>query len=827
MNSSTSAARAFRPDMAAAEIIRDPICGMQVDPAKDTPRFEYRGRAFYFCCEGCRSRFAADPTAYLTATDPVSGESVDRASARFLAKHAGARFYFHSEDNHRRFEADPEAFADALAPAPPPGTRYICPMCPEVEAAEPSDCPICGMALEPETPSADTGPNPELADLRRRLLIAGPLAVLVLLLEMGGMLGLPWEAWIGRTAVRWLQAIFASPVVVWVAQPIFKRGWSSIATGNLNMWTLIAIGTGAAYVFSLVALLLPWLFPPSLRGAHGPPVYFEAAAVILTLVLVGQVMELAARERTGDALRALMNLAPKTACRLRDTETGEEGGEDDVPLDAVALGDLLRVRPGEAVPLDGSVIEGRSAIDESLITGEPVPIEKAPGDPVTGGTLNGRGSFVMQVERVGSDTTLARIIAMVAQAQRSRAPIQALADRVAGYFVPAVVGVAILAFLVWLAVGPDPALAYAVVAAVSVLIIACPCALGLATPMSIMVATGRGAQAGILVRDAEALEQFAAVDALVLDKTGTLTEGRPVLTDLVLEGPDADRDLGLAAALERASEHPLAQAVIEGARARGVPIPRVGEFEAMPGRGVIGAVGRHAVAVGNVALMTRLGFDPEPWRNRLTEIESDGKTVMLLAVDDRIRGLLAVADPIRPNAAETVQALQVAGVHIVMATGDSIRTAAAVARELGIADVRAEQSPEDKRDLVAALQARGMTVAMAGDGINDAPALAAAEVGIAMGGGADVALESAGITLAGSEPATLLRAKRLADATMRNIRQNLMFAFVYNAAGVPVAAGILYPIFGAMLSPMLAAVAMSLSSVSVITNALRLRRARI
>ncbi|MFK7869968.1 MAG: heavy metal translocating P-type ATPase [Roseobacter sp.] len=808
-------------DTAEADTItRDPVCGMTVDPEAGKPRVENKGHVYHFCHDGCRQKFEADPSAYVEAIDPVCGMTVTRATARFMVKHDGERFYFCSSRCESKFEAAPTDYlGDRPAPEPmPEGTLYTCPMDPEIVQEGPGDCPICGMALEPMMPTADAGPNPELVDFRRRLWIGGPLALAVLLLEMGGMLGVPWADWFGHETVRWLQFLLATPVVVWIAQPFFKRGWSSIVTGNLNMWTLIAIGTGAAYVFSLVSLLLPGIFPPSLQGAHGPPLYFEAAAVILILVLVGQVMELTARDRTGDAIRALMDLAPKTARRVTDD------GEEDVPLDAVSTGDRLRVRPGEAVPVDGTVIDGRSSVDESMLTGEPVPVEKTQGDGVTGGTLNKTGSFVMEARAVGGDTVLSQIVNLVAQAQRSRAPIQAMADRVAGYFVPAVIGIALLAFVAWLVLGPTPALGYAVVAAVSVLIIACPCALGLATPMSIMVATGRGAQAGVLIRDAEALERFAKVDVLVLDKTGTLTEGRPSLTDFVaFSDHDEDQVLALAAALERGSEHPLAEAILNGAEARGIARLDASDFDAITGKGVRGSVEGQQIALGNAALMRDFGLDLTEAEPQVAALQKAGKTAMLLAVDGQLAGIVAVADRIKETTAGAIKDLHKAGLRIVMATGDSLATAEAVARELGIDDIRAEVSPEDKADLIAEFKANGLSVAMAGDGVNDAPALAAADVGIAMGTGADVAVESAGVTLVKGDLRGIVRARVLAQATMSNIRQNLFFAFAYNSAGVPIAAGILFPFFGVLLSPMVAAAAMSLSSVSVIGNSLRLR----
>lgn len=709
-----------------------------------------------------------------------------------------------------------------MAQSLPEGTVHTCPMHPEVAQAGPGQCPICGMALEPVMPTAAAGPNPELVDFRRRLSIGAPLALAVLALEMGAMLGLPWDDWLGAGAVRWLQFALATPVVAWVAQPFFRRGWQSIVTGHLNMWTLIAIGTGAAYAFSVVSLLAPGIFPAGLADGLHPPLYFEAAAVILILVLVGQVLELSARDRTGDAIRALIDLSPKTVRRVAGA------GDEDVPLGAVRVGDRLRVRPGEAVPVDGVVVEGGSSVDESMITGEPVPVEKVGGDPVTGGTLNKTGSFVMEAEAVGSDTVLSRIVAMVAAAQRSRAPIQALADRVASYFVPAVIVLAALTFVAWLVLGPVPALGHAVVAAVSVLIIACPCALGLATPVSIMVATARGAQAGVLLRDAEALERLSEVDVLIVDKTGTLTEGRPTLTDVTAFGDTSeDRVLALAAAVERGSEHPLGEAILRSAGKRGVEPLDVADFEAVTGGGVKGRVEGSVVVLGSAALIRAHGVDVSVAGPRLAELQGDGKTAMLLAVDGVLRGIVAVADRIRKTTPSAIRHLREAGLEIIMATGDSRRTAEAVARELGIDEVRAEISPAEKAALVARVRARGLSVAMAGDGVNDAPALAGADVGIAMGTGADVAVESAGVTLVKGDLGGIVRARLLAQGTMRNIRQNLFFAFVYNSAGVPVAAGVLFPVFGILLSPMLAAAAMSLSSVSVIGNALRLRGMRL
>ncbi|QUS36258.1 heavy metal translocating P-type ATPase [Falsirhodobacter algicola] len=750
---------------------RDPVCGMTVDPDAGKPQLDHDGQTYHFCSEGCRTKFGADPDRYL-GERPV-----------------------------------PEA---------PPGAEWTCPMHPEIVQDGPGDCPICGMALEPAMPVADSGPNPELIDFRRRLAIGAPMAAVVLILEMGDHLGLPLREGMGTTLFLWVQAVLATGVL-WLTRVFFRRGWSSIVNRSPNMWTLIALGTGAAWLFSMVALLFPGLFPEGIRQDGVIPVYFESAAVILILVLVGQVMELAARDRTGDAIRALMDLAPRTARRVRG------GADEDVPLDDVAVGDLLRVRPGEAVPVDGSVVEGRSSVDESMVTGEPVPVEKTTGAAVTGGTMNRTGGFVMRAERVGADTVLSRIVGLVAQAQRSRAPIQAMADRVAGWFVPAVVASAVLAFALWWLLGPAPVLGHAFVAAVSVLVIACPCALGLATPMSIMVATGRGAHAGVLIRDAEALERLAGVDVLVLDKTGTLTEGRPSLTEVVAGALDDGAVLAHAAALERGSEHPLAEAITAGAEARGAARLEATAFAAITGKGVTGTIAGRTAALGNAALMADQGVDPGALADRAAALQAEGRTAMFLAVDGHAAGLIAVADKVKPGAAEAIAHLQAAGLRIVMATGDAEPTALAVAAELGIDEVRAGVSPEDKGALVAELKAAGHRVAMAGDGVNDAPALAAADVGIAMGTGADVAVESAGITLVKGDLTRILTARRLSRATMSNIRQNLFFAFVYNAAGIPLAAGLLYPMFGVLLSPVVAAAAMSLSSVSVIGNALRLR----
>ncbi len=807
----------------SAAVTRDPVCGMTVDPAAGKPAFAHGGRTFHFCSEGCRGKFAADPEAYVTATDPVCGMAVDRASAEHVARHGGTRHYFCSAGCRARFEADPARYAgDAPAEPPaPPGTVYTCPMHPEIEQVGPGSCPICGMALEPKgVPDADAGPNPELVDFRRRFVVGAALTVPLVVIAMGPMLGLPVDAWLGAGVARWLELVLATPVVLWCGWPFLVRGWTSFRTRRLNMFSLIAVGVTAAYGFSVVAVLAPGLFPHGFRDhGGGVRVYFEAAAVIVVLVLLGQILELGARERTGAAIRALIGLAPTTALRV-----GADGREEEVPLDAVRVGDRLRVRPGEKVPVDGTVVEGRSSVDESMLTGEPVPVGKGPGDPVTGATLNGRGSLVVEAGRVGADTVLAQIVAMVARAQRSRAPIQGVADAVAAWFVPAVIAVAALAFVAWAVWGPAPALAYALLAAISVLIVACPCALGLATPMSIMTATGRGAQAGVLVRDAEALERLAAVDTLVVDKTGTLTEGRPELVAVLPEpGFDDAEVLRLAASVERGSEHPLAEAIVRGAEARGLVVTAAADFEAVTGMGVRGTVDGRRVALGNGRMMAEAGV-AATLPARADARRDAGETVMAVAVDGRLAGLVSVADPVKETAGSAIAALHALGFRIVMATGDSARTARTVAGRLGIDEVRADVLPEDKARIVAELQAAGHVVAMAGDGVNDAPALARADVGIAMGTGSDVAIESAGVTLVKGDLTGIVRARRLARATMRNVRENLFFALVYNALGVPIAAGVLYPFLGVLLSPMLAAAAMSLSSVSVIANALRLRR---
>jgi Cu+-exporting ATPase len=756
----------------------DPVCGMRV--ARDGPhQWSHQGELYHFCNPRCLARFQAEPARYL-APSPVSPA---------------------------------EAAADTR--------EYICPMDPEVRKIGPGICPICGMALEPRVLSAEPIENAELRDMQRRLALGAALTLPVLALAMGEMLP-AWPLPHGRASL-WLQAALATPVVAWCAAPFFARAWASLRPLRPNMFTLIALGTGAAWLASAVGLAVPGAFPESMRDAHGRvPVYFEAAAVIVTLVLLGQVLELRARERTGDAIRALLRLAPKTARRVTDD------GEADVPLEHVAPGNRLRVRPGEAVPVDGAVISGESAVDESMITGEPMPVAKARGDAVTAGTLNGAGSFVMRADAVGRDTLLARIVALVADAQRTRAPSQRLADAVSAWFVPAVVACALFAGAIWLALGPEPRGVHALVALVSVLIIACPCALGLATPMSILVATGRGARAGVLFRDAEALETLALAETLFVDKTGTLTEGKPTLAAVVVvDGEDGDELLALAAAVERGSEHPLAAAVLAGAAARGIEAPAAQGFSARTGLGVRATVDDADCALGNAALMRELGVEVAPLRAHAEELRRTGQTVMFAARGDRLLGIVGVADPIKPSAAEAIAALQADGLRVVLLSGDQRATAEHVAKQLGIAEVVAEVLPHQKLEVVRARQRRAERVAMAGDGVNDAPALAAANVGIAMGTGADVALRSAGVTLVRGDLRALVRARHLSRATRRNIRQNLFWAFAYNVLGIPVAAGALYPLTGTLLSPMVAAAAMSLSSVSVIGNALRLRGVRL
>ncbi|TDR56845.1 Cu+-exporting ATPase [Halomonas ventosae] len=763
----------------------------------------------------------SDSRSRSTVKDPVCGMEVDPHATQHRATHADTTWYFCSATCRKKFEADPEAFLDDKPPAEsaPSGTMYTCPMHPEIRQEGPGDCPICGMALEPETVSAESGPSEELKDMTRRFWIGLALALPVLVLEMGGHI-FRLDHLIAPQVSNWIQLLLATPVVVWAGRPFFVRGWRSIVRRSLNMFTLIAIGTGAALVYSLLATIVPGIFPETFRQTDGSvAVYFEAAAVIVVLVLLGQVLELRAREKTSGAIRALLDLAPATARRLDD-----DGQEEEVSLDRVQVGDRLRVRPGDKVPLDGEVLEGRSNIDESMVTGEPLAVRKEAGDSVIGGSINGQGSFIMRADKVGRDTMLSQIVQMVASAQRSRAPIQGLADKVAGVFVPAVILVAVVAFIAWSLWGPAPPMAFGLIAAVSVLIIACPCALGLATPMSIMVGVGRGAQAGVLIRDAEALERLEKVDTVVVDKTGTLTEGKPQMTELrPAEGVDETELLRLSAGLERGSEHPLAQAIVEKAREEGVTLSEATEFDSPNGRGVTGRIDGHRIALGNRLLMESEQVALTELAEEAERLRGDGATVIFAAVDGRLAGLLAIADPVKETTEAAIRALQADGIRVVMLTGDNRTSAEAVAQRLGIDEVEAEVLPEDKGRVVQRLRDEGRVVVMAGDGVNDAPALATADVGIAMGTGTDVAIESAGVTLLRGDLTGIVEAHRLSRATMRNIRQNLFFAFVYNAAGVPIAAGVLYPFTGLLLSPIIAAAAMSLSSVSVIANALRLR----
>lgn len=750
--------------------------------------------------------------------------SVDPAHAAGSHRHGGKTWYFCSRHCLEKFQADPARYTGEkppavelnAAPSASP-TEYTCPMHPQIVQSGPGSCPICGMALEPRVATAEEQENPELADMRRRFWVSVALTAPILLTTMGEMAGAHFLA--GRIMV-WIQLLLATPVVVWGGWPFFERAWASIVHRSPNMFTLIALGTGTAYLYSLIAALFPSIFPDSFR-AHGGEVavYFEPAAVITTLVLLGQVLELRARSHTSSALRSLLRLAPKTARVVRD------GTEEDMPLDQVRPGDHLRVRPGERVPVDGTVLEGSGTVDESMLTGEPIPVEKAAGSKVTGGTVNTSGSFIMIAERVGSETLLAQIVRMVSEAQRSRAPIQRVADAVAAFFVPIVVLIAVITFIVWAVFGPEPRMAFALVNAVAVLIIACPCALGLATPMSVMVATGRGATAGVLIRNAEALELLEKVDTLVVDKTGTLTEGRPRVISVIAE--DSNEVLRLAASLERASEHPLAAAVIQSAEEKGLQIPRAEQVRSLPGKGVTGMVESRPVIVGSAGLLMDMQVDPGAFIERAEALRREGQTVIFVAIAGRTAGLLAIADPIKPTTPEAIQLLHRERIRVVMLTGDNPTTAASVARQLGIDELRAEVMPNEKAEVIKNLQSEGHIVAMAGDGINDAPALAQAHVGIAMGTGTDIAMESAGITLVRGDLRGIARARRLSRATMRNIRQNLFFAFVYNTIGVPVAAGVLYPFFGLLLGPMIASAAMTFSSVSVIGNALRLRKAEL
>jgi heavy metal translocating P-type ATPase len=764
-----------------AHVMIDPVCGMTVDPHTAKHRHVLDGQTFVFCSSRCREKFIAGPALYLNTETTPAAASV------------------------------------------PAGTIYTCPMHPEIRQEGPGACPICGMALEPETVTAEAQPNPELAGMTRRFWIGLALTLPVFALEMGGHLtGL--HQWIGQRTFNWIQLMLATPVVLWAGLPFFERGWASLKTRNLNMFTLIAMGTGVAWIYSVVGTLLPALFPASMRSPDGSvPIYFEAAAVITVLVLLGQVLELRAREQTSGAIRALLDLSPKMARRVK-----ADGTDEDVSLEHVSAGEKLRVRPGERVPVDGEILEGRSAIDESMVTGESMPVTKTAGETVTGGTMNQSGSFVMRADKVGRDTVLAQIVQMVARAQRSRAPIQSLADQVSGWFVPAVILVALLAFAAWSAWGPEPRFTFGLIAAVSVLIIACPCALGLATPMSIMVGIGRGAQSGVLIKSAEALERMEKVDTLVVDKTGTLTEGKPsVVAIKTAAGIDETELLRLTASLERSSEHPLAAAIVRSANARGLVLAAAKNFDQPVGKGVTGMVDGRTLVIGNQRIMTETGIDTKNLDHVADDLRRDGATAIFVAINGKAAGVLAIADPIKATTPSAIAALKAAGIRVVMLTGDNATTAKAVADKLGITEVEAEVLPEAKSKVVERFRAQGRVVAMAGDGVNDAPALAAADVGIAMGTGTDVAMKSAGVTLLKGDLTGIVRARHLSAATMSNIRQNLFFAFIYNAAGVPIAAGVLYPVFGVLLSPIIAAAAMALSSVSVIGNALRLNRVKL
>jgi P-type Cu+ transporter len=771
----------------------DPVCGMTVNPETAAGSFEFEGKKYYFCSRHCVEKFRANPQSFLSPPTPAPLQPVTIGI--------------------RRHDKPSSASTDSR--------EYTCPMHPEVRQVGPGSCPICGMALEPRTISVEEVENPELVDMTRRFWVSVVLSLPVFLIGMNDLLpGRPLERIASMDALGWIQFVLATPVVLWGGWPFFVRAWQSIVNVSLNMFTLIGLGVAVAYIYSVIAKLFPDVFPDSFKEHGVVPVYFEAAAVITTLVLLGQVLELKARSRTGAAIRALLALAPKTARRVR-----ADGADEDVPLDQVRAGDLLRVRPGEKVPTDGIVVEGASSVDESMVTGESIPVEKGAGDAVIGGTVNTTGSFIMRAERVGAETMLARIVQMVAEAQRSRAPIQKLADRVAGVFVPAVIIVAMVTFLVWAFFGPEPRLAHGLINAVAVLIIACPCALGLATPMSIMVAMGKGATGGVLFKNAEAIEMLRKIDTLVVDKTGTLTEGKPKLVSIT---PAADWNEGellrLAASLERASEHPLAAAIVRGAQERGIELSKVDQFESLTGKGVRGKIDGRDVALGNRTLLNELKIETGDLAEKAEQLRADGQTVMFVAVDNRIAGLLGVADPIKDSTSEAIERLHAEGVRIIMVTGDNRTTAEAVAKKVNVDEVIAEVLPKQKVEIVKRLQNEGRLVAMAGDGINDAPALAQSHAGIAMGTGTDVAIASADVTLVKGDLRGIARARRLSRATMRNIKQNLFWAFIYNLLGVPIAAGVLYPFFGLLLSPMLAAAAMSFSSVSVIGNALRLRR---
>ena len=771
--------RAYHRDDGVSEhgsATRDPVCGMMIDPRTAQHQATHDGTSYYFCSESCRSKFVAEPTRY-----------------------AGR--------------------LKAAAETVPAGTIWTCPMHPEIRRDKPGSCPICGMALEPELPTTDTGPSPELVDMTRRFWVGAALALPVFVLEMSAHL-VNLHRWIPGQTLNWIQLVLATPAVLWAGWPFFERGWASVRNRSLNMFTLIAMGIGVAWLYSVVATLLPAIFPENMRGMDGSvAVYFEAAAVITALALLGQVLELRAREKTSGAIKALLNLAPKTARRIKS-----DGSDEEVEVDAVIVGDRLRVRPGEQVPVDGRVLEGRSAVDESMVTGESMPVTKAEGAKLVAGTINQSGGLVMEATGVGRDTMLARIVQMVASAQRSKAPIQRLADQVSGWFVPLVIGIAIVAFGAWMIWGPEPRFAHGLVAAVSVLIIACPCALGLATPMSIMVGVGKGAQSGLLVKNAEALEHLEKVDTLVVDKTGTLTECKPKVTHLLpAAGFDENTLLGVAASLERASEHPLGVAIVAAAQQRALPLSNPADVDSPVGKGLTGVVDGKRVLIGSANYLASEGVSVQEWKGKADDVRSQGATVVLVAIEGRVAGGIGIADPIRQTTAEALAALRSENIRVVMMTGDNAVTAHAVAQRLGITEVEADVLPERKSAVVARLRSEGRVVAMAGDGVNDAPALAAADVGIAMGTGTDVAMESAGVTLLNGDLVGMVRARRLSHATMNNIRQNLFFAFIYNAAGVPVAAGLLYPFFGITLSPAIAAAAMALSSVSVIANSLRLR----
>ncbi len=803
---------------------------MTVNPEAAAGSFEFEGKQYYFCRQQCLEKFREAPRRFLTPSPPAQLVSIGLQRRPKPQSHSGDTREFtcpmHPEVRQLGMGSCPKCgmALEPVSAAPVTKIEYTCPMHPEIVRDAPGSCPICGMALEPRTITIDEEENPELVDMTRRFWISVVLSLPVFLIGMNDVLpGRPLERFVSMDALGWIQFVLATPVVLWGGWPFFVRAWQSLVNVSLNMFTLIGLGVAVAYIYSVIAKLFPAVFPESFKEHGVVPVYFEAAAVITTLVLLGQVLELKARNRTGAAIRALLALAPKTARRVQ-----ADGAEEDVPLDQVSAGDLLRVRPGEKVPTDGVVVEGASSVDESMVTGESIPVEKQAGESVIGGTVNTTGSFIMRAERVGAETMLARIVQMVAEAQRSRAPIQKLADQVAGVFVPAVIVVAIVTFIVWAFLGPEPRLAHGLINAVAVLIIACPCALGLATPMSIMVAMGKGASAGVLFKNAEAIEMLRKIDTLVVDKTGTLTEGKPKLLSVTTATDWNEGELlRLAASLERASEHPLAAAIVRGAQERGIELSKVDEFESLTGRGVLGKIVGRDVALGNRKLLDELKIEPDALAEKAEQLQADGQTVMFVVVDDRIAGLLGVADPIKESTPEAIERLHAEGVRVLMVTGDNRTTAEAVARRVNVDEVIAEVLPEQKVEIVKRLQNEGRAVAMAGDGINDAPALAQSHAGIAMGTGTDVAIASADVTLVKGDLRGIIRARRLSRATMRNIKQNLFWAFIYNLLGVPIAAGVLYPFFGLLLSPMLAAAAMSFSSVSVIGNALRLRRMRL